>query len=159
MNDATSPLLQKTKQFALEVIGFLPEIPNSFAGKVIAQQLVRAATSVGSNYRATRRSAPKRNSSLNSDLSSKKSTKVFSGSRSCKSQKLGFLPRSDWPANTRAKSAPWSTALVAPHSPRWKKPETPSLPSANPLVPSPAQALPPAAETAPAAPTAQVTVS
>jgi four helix bundle protein len=59
MNDATSPLLQKTKQFALEVIGFLPEIPNSFAGKVIAQQLVRAATSVGSNYRATRRSRSK----------------------------------------------------------------------------------------------------
>jgi four helix bundle protein len=45
-------LKQRTKRFALRVIKLVEALPNSIQGKAVAGQLVRAGTSVASNYRA-----------------------------------------------------------------------------------------------------------
>jgi len=45
-------LLLRTKSFALRVIALVAALPNSVAGRKIGDQLVRAGTSVGANYRA-----------------------------------------------------------------------------------------------------------
>jgi four helix bundle protein len=43
---------QRTKQFALRVMNLAEALPNTVRGRCIANQLVRAGTSVGANYRA-----------------------------------------------------------------------------------------------------------
>ena len=43
---------RRTKKLALMVIDIYGELPERGAGKVIGNQLLRAGTSVGSNYRA-----------------------------------------------------------------------------------------------------------
>ena len=45
-------LKNKTKNLGISVIQLLCQIPNNPAGRAIANQLVRSATSVGANYRA-----------------------------------------------------------------------------------------------------------
>jgi len=45
-------LKKRTKQFALRILKLVAALPNTLAGKTIGEQLVRAGTSVGSNYRA-----------------------------------------------------------------------------------------------------------
>jgi len=45
-------LKARTKQFALQVMELIDLLPNTIKGRVIANQLMRAATSVGANYRA-----------------------------------------------------------------------------------------------------------
>ncbi|SRR5712692_636682 len=45
-------LKKRTKQFALRVLKLVAALPNNVRGRTIAGQLVRAGTSVGSNYRA-----------------------------------------------------------------------------------------------------------
>lgn len=50
MNNAE--LQQRTKAFALRVIGLIGALPRSPQAGVIGRQLLRAATSVGANYRA-----------------------------------------------------------------------------------------------------------
>jgi four helix bundle protein len=52
-------LKKRTKKFALEVIKFVSVLPNKQKVNIIAQQLLRAATSVGANYRAACRSRSK----------------------------------------------------------------------------------------------------
>ena len=44
-------LQNRTKQFALRVLKLLDAVPHTPAGRAISSQLVRAATSVGANYR------------------------------------------------------------------------------------------------------------
>jgi four helix bundle protein len=46
-------LKQRTKKFSLEIIKLVELIPNTKVGHTIANQIVRSATSVGANYRAT----------------------------------------------------------------------------------------------------------
>jgi four helix bundle protein len=46
---------RRTKAFALDVMRLIAELPNTPIGWNVSKQLVRAATSVGANYRATRR--------------------------------------------------------------------------------------------------------
>lgn len=48
-------LEKRTKLFALRVIEFVATLPNTKAGEVIEYQLVKAGTSVGSNYREANR--------------------------------------------------------------------------------------------------------
>jgi four helix bundle protein len=43
----------RTKQFALRVIRLTESLPNTKAGNVISNQLLRSGTSVGANYRAS----------------------------------------------------------------------------------------------------------
>jgi four helix bundle protein len=43
---------RRTKQFALRIINLIEAIPNTVPGRIIANQLGRAGTSVGANYRA-----------------------------------------------------------------------------------------------------------
>ena len=45
-------LQDRTKQFALRVLKLTDALPPSAAGRAISSQLVRAATSVGANYRS-----------------------------------------------------------------------------------------------------------
>ena len=42
----------RTKQFAQGVLGLVDHLPGSVKGRVFADQMIRAATSVGANYRA-----------------------------------------------------------------------------------------------------------
>lgn len=53
-------LRQRTKSFALRVIKLVNALPNSLAGRKIGDQLLRAGTSVGANYRAACRGRSKR---------------------------------------------------------------------------------------------------
>ena len=45
-------LQARTKQFALRVFKLVDALPRTPAGRAVANQLVRSATSVGANYRA-----------------------------------------------------------------------------------------------------------
>ncbi len=49
-------LRQRTKAFSLAVMGLCRELPGTVESRVIANQLLRSATSVGANYRAVQRS-------------------------------------------------------------------------------------------------------
>jgi len=51
---------KRTKMFGLDVIRLIDNIGNSLAARVIGGQLIRAATSVGANYRAACRGRSKR---------------------------------------------------------------------------------------------------
>ncbi|MCK8604083.1 four helix bundle protein [Desulfoferrobacter suflitae] len=52
-------LKERTKRFALRVMKLVDALPNSISGRAIANQLVRAGTSVGANYRAACRGRSK----------------------------------------------------------------------------------------------------
>ena len=52
-------LKKRTKQFALRILKLVEALPKTVAGKTIGGQLVRAGTSVGSNYRAACRGRSK----------------------------------------------------------------------------------------------------
>lgn len=43
----------RTKQFALDAITLIAELPRNVTAQVIGKQLLRCATSVGANYRAS----------------------------------------------------------------------------------------------------------
>jgi four helix bundle protein len=45
-------LQNRTKQFALRALKLVDALPRTAAGRAISSQLVRAATSVGANYRS-----------------------------------------------------------------------------------------------------------
>jgi four helix bundle protein len=45
-------LQSRTKNFALRVLNLVDVLPRTAAGRAISSQLVRAATSVGANYRS-----------------------------------------------------------------------------------------------------------
>ena len=47
-----SDLKQRTKQFGLQMMRLVDALPNTVSGRAIANQLVRAGTFVGANYRA-----------------------------------------------------------------------------------------------------------
>jgi four helix bundle protein len=48
----SAELQQRTKSFALRVLKLIEHLPNSIAGRILANQLARSGTSVGANYRA-----------------------------------------------------------------------------------------------------------
>lgn len=49
----------RTKKFALRVIKLTESLPKNSLGKVLGNQLLRSATSIGANYRAACRSRSK----------------------------------------------------------------------------------------------------
>jgi four helix bundle protein len=51
----SAELQQRTKGFALRVLKLIEQLPNTIGGRVLANQVARSATSVGSNYRAAGR--------------------------------------------------------------------------------------------------------
>ena len=53
-------LQARTKAFALRVIKLVAALPGTVLGRTMGAQLLRAATSVGANYRAARRARSKR---------------------------------------------------------------------------------------------------
>jgi len=42
----------RTKRFSLMIIDLVDKLPNTIAGRAVANQIVRSGTSVGANYRA-----------------------------------------------------------------------------------------------------------
>jgi len=52
-------LKRRTKQFGLRVLKLLDALPDTTAGRIVANQLGRSGTSVGSNYRAACRGRSK----------------------------------------------------------------------------------------------------
>lgn len=57
--DKTNALKQRTKQFALEIIKSYKVISKSEEGKLIGRQLLRSASSMAANYRASCRARSK----------------------------------------------------------------------------------------------------
>jgi four helix bundle protein len=55
----TNELKARTKQFALRVMALVDALPNTVKGRVIANQIMRSATSVGANYRSACRARSK----------------------------------------------------------------------------------------------------
>jgi four helix bundle protein len=51
----TEAFKKRTKAYALRVIRLVDSLPNTRAGRVVGDQLLRAGTSVGANYRAAAR--------------------------------------------------------------------------------------------------------
>ncbi|MDR1011140.1 MAG: four helix bundle protein [Opitutaceae bacterium] len=49
-------LKNRTRQFALRILKVVDALPTTYSGRIIANQLGRAGTSVGANYRAVCRS-------------------------------------------------------------------------------------------------------
>lgn len=54
-NEKTEQLKHRTKQFGLRAIRLVQALPNGKVADVVGRQLLRAATSVGANYRAALR--------------------------------------------------------------------------------------------------------
>ena len=52
MSEASEALKARTENFAVGVVKFCETLPNTIAGRRIAQQLIDASTSVAANYRA-----------------------------------------------------------------------------------------------------------
>jgi len=52
-------LLDRTKTFALSIIKFVQSLPTDSVSKVLGNQLLRAGTSVGANYRSSQRAKSK----------------------------------------------------------------------------------------------------
>jgi four helix bundle protein len=52
-------LKQRTQEFALRVIRMVRALPKSAEGKVLGNQMLRSATSVGANYRSAQRGKSK----------------------------------------------------------------------------------------------------
>jgi len=52
-------LKKRTKRFALRILKLVAALPNTVQGRTVSGQLVRAGTSVGSNYRAACRGRSK----------------------------------------------------------------------------------------------------
>src|SRR5687767_14648794 len=52
MSEASERLKARTENFAVAVVKFCETVPNTIAGRRIAQQLIDASTSVAANYRA-----------------------------------------------------------------------------------------------------------
>ena len=48
----TNELKLRTKKFSILIIDLVEKLPNTIAGKTIANQIIRSGTSVGANYRA-----------------------------------------------------------------------------------------------------------
>src|SRR5262245_60098899 len=58
-NMTNRDLINRTKQFALQVIQFCERLPSDETSKILKRQLLRAGTSVGANYRAACRAKSK----------------------------------------------------------------------------------------------------
>jgi four helix bundle protein len=52
MNTKTGEMKQRTKRFGLRVLELSNHFPNTIGGRVVGNQIVKSATSVGANYRA-----------------------------------------------------------------------------------------------------------
>ena len=52
-------LLQRTKQFALQIFKLVGALPQTIHGRAVAAQLIRSGTSVAANYRAACRARSK----------------------------------------------------------------------------------------------------
>ena len=59
MQNEKSDLTMRTKDFALRVIKLFPKLPRTTEAQVLGKQLLRAATSVGANYREAYRGRSK----------------------------------------------------------------------------------------------------
>ena len=59
MGSEERDLRERTKQFALSIIGFFAVIPKTAEAQVLGKQMLRSGTSVGANYREAYRGRSK----------------------------------------------------------------------------------------------------
>ena len=59
MQNEKSDLAARTKNFALRIIKLFPKLPTTTEAQILGRQLLRAATSVGANYREAYRGRSK----------------------------------------------------------------------------------------------------
>ena len=59
MRNEENDLQDRTKAFALQIIGLFVAIPKTTEGQVLGKQLLRSGTSVGANYREAYRARSK----------------------------------------------------------------------------------------------------
>ncbi len=59
MQKTNRDLAVRTKNFALQIVRFFPKLPRTTEAQVLGKQLLRAATSVGANYREAYRGRSK----------------------------------------------------------------------------------------------------
>jgi four helix bundle protein len=59
MQKEENDLAVGTKNFALEIIRLFPKLPRTTEAQILGKQLLRAATSVGANYREAYRGRSK----------------------------------------------------------------------------------------------------
>ena len=59
MQKTNHDLAVRTKNFALQIVRFFPKLPRTTEAQVLGKQLLRAATSVGANYREAYRGRSK----------------------------------------------------------------------------------------------------
>ncbi|MBI4142631.1 four helix bundle protein [Candidatus Uhrbacteria bacterium] len=52
MQNVDVDLSVRTKQYALRILRLVRALPNTIAGRAIANQLIRCGTAIGANYRA-----------------------------------------------------------------------------------------------------------
>src|SRR5690348_11172670 len=55
-----SDLISRTKAFSVDVVKLVQELPRTWSANSLGNQLLRAGTSVGANYRAARRARSRR---------------------------------------------------------------------------------------------------
>ena len=63
-------LEKRTKKFAIQIIRLSSRLPNTPEGRIVRNQVTKAGTSIGANYREANRARSK------SDFRNKKETKV-----------------------------------------------------------------------------------
>src|SRR5580765_3999214 len=73
-------LKKRTKEFALRILRLVDTLPKTTAGRSLASQIVRSATSVAANYRAACRAKSTADFIARWELSKRKQTKPYSGS-------------------------------------------------------------------------------
>jgi four helix bundle protein len=84
-------LESRTKRFAVDVIRFVNAFERSAAGRVIANQLLKSATSVGANYREANRAVSRRDFAHKITLVEKEASETQYWLEICLEAKIGDI--------------------------------------------------------------------
>ncbi len=82
-------LKKRTKEFGKRGLKLIEELPNTIAGRIVANQFGRSVTSVGANYRAACRARSKADFNSKPGIVEKKPPKALSGLRPLSNENAG----------------------------------------------------------------------
>src|SRR5437016_6610033 len=89
-------LEQRTKGFALRVIGFVAELPKSKVNDVLGYQLLKSGTSVGANYREANRAESRNDFIHKIGLVEKEASESQYWLEICEEAKFGDTEKRKW---------------------------------------------------------------
>jgi len=89
-------LEKRTKLFALKIIEFVNTLPHNKAGEVIQYQLVKAGTSVGSNYREANRAESRNDFIHKIGIVEKESSESLYWLELCDDAGFGDVSKRNW---------------------------------------------------------------